>query len=927
MTELLLQTKLQIPPAPLKTVSRPQLVRRLNDGLKCKVILVCAPAGYGKTTLLSEWLAGLNETQGRSINIAWLSLGELEDCPYRFWTYISSALDATSETAFPEWISSSEAPTPDDIYSLIDTIVARIPEDTILVLDNYHLISNQEIHQELNFFIDYLPPQIHLVISSREEPPLHLAHLRVQDQMVEIRANDLSFSVDEALDFFNECLGLDLSSELAAQIQSKAEGWIAGMKLAGLVVQAPLLSLDHGDKQKIIQGFSGTHHYVVDYLAEQVLEQQPVEVQDFLQETSILKRLTGSLCDAVTGQSNGQTMLERLEHSNLFLLPLDNVQEWYRYHQLFADFLGGRLQRTNPSKVGELHLRAANWLMENCLMEEAVQHALQAKNFELAIELIEEVCNEPLERSKYSTMAGWMRMFPTEFIIAQPQHCLKYANIMLGCGLVNDIKPLLRIAEQKLILENVREPDKSLSPTDLSIKEQSDISENDWQLKTYHGQLAWLYSLQAAVSRFNDPGEGIRNGLRALELIPIEYDGMRSMALLFLGHAYLMQGQIENAEHTLTQCCICSKASNHYSMYLSAVNYLSQMHIMHGHLSNSFSIAQEAAQTIEDYDEPVSAGLELTLKGNLYYEWNDLEKAAQLINDGLQKAEAGGDFVFLIEGYIARARLELALENTNSALNIIRKAEKIARPNGLIPFIERIDALQMRIWLAQGNLGAARLWAIKSGLKPEDEPHFRNELPLLTYARILLAEGKLVGAKKLLGRMQNCAESAGRKGRLIEILILLALLHQEEGSDSQAIQVVKRALSLAESEQYIRIFVDEGAPMWMLLNKLKDSSHNRVRGTLFQVYLTKLLVAFGKLEGDKKVHDSNLQEELIEPLSARELQVLNLLAIGKTYDEIAQELVVALSTVQWHIKNIYQKLNVHSGKEAITIAHQLNLLL
>ena len=978
MAASILATKLHIPPPRPSLVPRPRLVARLNEGLERKLTLVSAPVGFGKTTLLSEWIAG----SGAPLPVAWLSLDERDNDPGRFWTYLVAALDALKlghGEDRPSLPHLPQALSEDVLTALINTIVTDIPaapsrgsgqapstgsgqapstgsgHGFVLVLDDYHVITSQPIHDALVFLLDHLPPHMHLVIASRADPHFPLAQLRARGQLTEVRAGDLRFTIDEATTFLNQVMGLNLSAEAVAALDARTEGWIAGLQLAALSMR------DRDDLQGFIQAFTGSHRYIVDYLAEQVLQRQPQPAQRFLLQTSILERLCGPLCDAVVGSQrisesasqrisesvdqqagervrlahlSGTEILETLERNNLFVVPLDNERRWYRYHHLFGDFLRSQLGAAQPEMIAVLHHRAAEWYERNGFMEDAVQHALEARDFELATCLIEQVTDALWARSEVHTVLSWMKALPEELIHSQPRLCHTYASALTNIGQLDAVEPFLQSVETRLRERGLFPSEAAPSWPDSheAARSVTPTSDREWRFTTPQGLLAMVDIRRACVARFcGNVSDAITLSERALSRIPADNLFMRGMALLFQGHAYLLSGDAEAANQPLIESSRAGLATGHLAVYLSAIHYLADLRMLQGRLGEALAIYQEAVQHVAEQEGPVFAGIERIGVGDLLREWDDLESASGYIHEGLRLAEAGGDFVFLRDGYIARARLEQAQENPDLALAFIQKAEQTVRRSQPSWDTALVEAWRARLWIVQGNLPAAERWAQTCGLSIEDDAgkyrlDFVREFGHLTLARVLLAQDRLDEAGRLLERLLQPAQSARRMGRVIEIHVLQAQALQAQGQAAQAMKTLGQALSLAEPEGYIRTFVDEGAPLAELLMRgveCKAWSEPRLIA-----YAGKLLSHFGlPVPGlaDQFVV-RGLQFGIIEPLSERELQVLQLVAEGASNQEIAGELMVSVNTIKTHLRNIFGKLQVDSRIQAVVRARVLRLL-
>jgi LuxR family maltose regulon positive regulatory protein len=918
--EQLLRTKLHIPSTRAERVIRPRLISRINKSLGCKLTLLSAPVGYGKTTLLSEWIHTLDPR----IPVAWFTVDERDNDPVRFATYFAAAIHTFTSCSMADFLSGVDSNqfSPDDLLTtLINTIYADLPGDFVLVLDDYHLISSQPIHKALGFILENMPPQMHLVISTRVDPPLPMAQLRARGQLIELRASHLRFSIEEETAFLNQIMGLHLSKEEITELDTRIEGWIAGMQLAALSIR------ECEDVQGFIQAFTGTHRHIVDYLTEQVLMIQATDYQSFLLETSILDRFSGPLCDAVTGKTGGQAMLEQLEVANLFIVPLDDERRWYRYHHLFSDILRNRLNMLQPNRILELNQRASKWYEHNNLMEDAVQYALKANDYDRAMSLIEQVTDLLWERNEIITVLNWMKALPEELMSSHPHLGLTYAVALANTGQLDLVEPLLQSVEAQLKKGDLfsSQDRQSLSASDSLETAQDDYK--DWHYATPEGLLSMIDIRRAFVARYSkNLTDAIAFSTQALSRIPPDNLYIRGIAWLFYGHAHLLTGDAKTAGEALTKALADSHTSGHLAAYLNAVHFLAQLRILQGRLHESFDMYQQAMHFVATQkSETVFAGIERVGMGDLLREWNDLEAASQNIHEGLHLTEQSGDFEFLRDGYIARARLCQAMGDLDGALDAIRRSAKTVRRSQPAWDTALIEAWKARFHLAQGDLGATERWVQGCGLTIKDEPCFLKEFGHMTLARVLLAQGRLSEAGHLLDRLLQAAEAAGRMGRVIELLILRALTLYTENNAIGALEALKRALTLAEPEGYIRTFIDEGAPMAELI--LLGNAHNVWDEPRLILFVDVLLSNLGIAPVDQSgIVELRLQSPFIEPLSERELQVLQLVAEGASNKEIAHKLSITLSTVKAHLRNINSKLDVGSRTQAVARARSLRLL-
>lgn len=916
---MLISTKLRIPPVQLNLVARDRLIRRLQAGLRRKLILLSAPAGFGKSTLLSEWVHQLSEL---GLPVAWISLDEGDNTPRCFWDYLSAGVRATRappiESPGPGWGSVGHQPLEDLPTRLINQLGKGDFDHLVLVLDDFHAISSPEILCGMDLFLARLPSSVHIVLSGRTDPALSIAQLRGRDQVVEIRAEDLRFTFEESVSFLNQVKGLGLSGQALDTIISRAEGWVTALQFAALA----LSGLPEHDRQNFLQSFSGAHRFFREYFTEQVLHQQSPDLQAFLLQTSILDRFSESLCNAVTGNTDGHALLARLESKNLFLVQLDNERRWFRYHRLFAEFLRELLYGTFPDLVPVLHRRAVHWFESRGHIEEAVQHALETKDHDLVAYLTIQLREFHGRQSHAHTLLKLMRALPPDYIRSRPNLCLGYAWSYAINGRFDQVETLLNLVDDYLRQEQKLSGNISLGDETGPIGAFSRMDRE--RRASLAGLQADVDVLRAFVARFTaDVARTIEHGQSALERIPAESWIERAIVLLFVGHAQLLLGDDSAAMQNLNVAIMLHEIGGSYSGYLSAVNYMSQLLVLRGRLQEAIALNKQALHLVNKEPFKVLTGIERIGLGDLLREQNDLENAQSYIDEGITLAEQAGDFVFIRDGYLARARLCLARDDPAGALQAIQCAESLVQRGYPAWDTLLVEAWKTRALLAQGNLQAAAQWSQDVGSRVEDSVNYVKYFVRLTLARLRLAQGQLHEARRLLEDVLRSSERAGRTGRVIEVLIVQALVSQITGAEGQALKEISRALALAGPQGYMRIFLDEGKPMAVLLRALARS-----RPAGLQPYLDRLNEAFGPVNAPSNLKDGERRRPMSdgEVLSDREIEVLRLLEAGQSYQEIADELVIALSTVQTHIKNVYSKLDAHSGLEAVARARQLSLL-
>ncbi|MBN1994686.1 MAG: tetratricopeptide repeat protein [Anaerolineae bacterium] len=914
----LLTTKLHIPPPRCSQVFRPRLTARLNQVWEHALTLILAPAGFGKTTLLSEWVQPLLQEQEPQqttaqknvppAKIAWLSLDENDNDPGHFLLYLLAAWQtiqpglgetglATRRPQTPQSISNLASGSAEDHEAFLTALINEIAatgsgHKFALILDDYHLINTPAIHHILACLLNYLPPQMRLIIASRAEPPLPLARLRARNQLLELRANDLRFMPAEAATFLNEVMGLELSAVDVAALETRTEGWIAGLQMAALSMR------DCQDIPAFMASFTGSQRYIWDYLAEEILQQQPQPVQTFLLQTSILNGLTAPLCDAVldsprlAGEKSSQQTLAYLEKANLFIMPLDDHRQWYRYHHLLADFLRDYLQRqVGAPGVAALHRRAAAWYEQNGLAVEAMSHALVAADVERAVRLVEQSGGALLRQSELATLFKWLEALPAELVRARPRLSLFHAWAMVFAG---------QLAEVETWLQN-----NQLAP----IADEGEIP----------GELT---AIQASVAFFrrNIP-QAIELYRLALARLPEENLFLRGAVALSLATACNLHGDIAGAKWAFAQASAISQANHNLPVALIAIGNLAQLHLEQGGLRRAAELYRQALALAARHVErggplPPHTGRVHVGLGEVLYQWNDLDAASEHLQEGLQMGQQHGEAITLMKGYLALACLHQARSNPTAAFEAVGQAEAFAQKHQLPSWRVRLNDCRVRLWLAQGDIEAAINCLKQERSGPNDDnaraddsagyPDELSRLERLTQARLLIAQNKPDEALVLLTSLHQAAAASERTGWVLEISTLQALAYQASGDTPGAVTTLAEALALAEPEGYIRLFVDEGGPLADLLP---------------QVTAPKVAAGYAKklLTGLQRVN-------LVESLSDRELEILRLIATGLSNQQIAAELVLTVGTVKWHLSNIYGKLGVNRRTQAVARAREMQLL-
>ncbi len=876
MSAPILATKLYIPSPPPRAVLRPRLLERLNTGRHRKLTLLSAPAGFGKTTLLSTWV-----TRGTR-PVAWLSLDAGDSDPSRFLAHLIAAVRMIAPqmgVGLLDLLQGVPPPPPESLLTALLNEITTLPDHFVLVLDDYHVLEVHALDKVLSFLLEHLPPQMRLLIASREDPHLPLARLRAQDQLTELRAADLRFAPTEAAAFLNESMNLTLSAAEIAALETRTEGWIAGLQLAALALQG------QKDPARFIQSFTGSHRFVLDYLLEEVLGQQPASVQAFLHRTSILDRLCGPLCDAVLedASAGGQETLEYLERANLFTVPLDDERRWYRYHHLFAELLQQRLHQSTalsssdaPGDVRALHRRASQWYEDQGWELEAFQHAAAAQDVERAARLLAGR-GMPLHfRGGLIAVLNWLAALPPTVLDAQPALRVTYAGALTMSGQqIGRVAELLHAAEAALQAE---------APDDST--------------RDLIGQIAAIRAMLAVPS--NQVETILTQSRRALEYLHPLNLPLRAAATWTLGYAHQLQGDRAAARQAYTAVIANSQASGNIMVAIAATTCLGQIE----EAELQLDLAAESYRRILQWvgDPPWTAGSEAYLGlARIYYQWNDLAAAEQHGQRSFQLAQQMENVDTPVACGVLLARLKLVQGDVAGATALLAQAARFVRQQHFAQWMPEVVAVHVLTLLHQGQLEAAAQLAQTHALP-------------LSQARVYLAQGDPAGALGVLEPLRQEAEARGGADERLKVLVLEAVALRAQGDREKAVQRLGEALRLAEPGGLIRTFVDEGFPILALLRETAARQSA-------PPYVRQILAAFGGAEG----RPSSTQR-LPEPLSEREQEVLRLLATALTGPEVARELTVSLNTLRTHTKNIYTKLGVNNREAAVRRAQELDLL-
>jgi LuxR family transcriptional regulator, maltose regulon positive regulatory protein len=938
----LLRTKLRMPFTRPKLVTRARLQEQVTQGLRSPLTLITAPAGFGKTTLAAACVTGCGLT------VAWLSLDKDDNREGRFRHYLLASLQEADRTIGIEAeqliTESPQAPAEAVLTSLINDLDSA-GKEIVLVLDDYQFISNPAVHEQVAFLLEHCPQTLHLVIATRSDPPLPLARLLARGQTVELRTADLRFTEPETTQFLNEVMGLDLDAGSVAVLAERTEGWIVGLQMAALSLH------NRKDALGFIEGFSGTNRYILDYLLEEVLASQPPQIQHFLLYTSILDRLSAPLCDAVLASGEGSksegddrlsqtvgdqrpellflshsaSILEYLDRSNVFLVPLDDERIWYRYHHLFADLLRTQLHKSLSAQgVAQLHVRASEWHGQNGSVLEAIIHASIASDDERVERLIEQNYMEMVNRGELSWMRSWTDKLSKELVYRRPWLCIYEALSHSWFGELDEADLLLEKAEARI---------------------QSETPASD--TRKMMGHLAYVKSRVTAMR--GDIQRAIELILAAREYFHADDLAMQLDTGITLGYEYFMEGDYANASQVLNETIRSGASADSIINTVAASCIMARLYAIQGLLNKSYEHYLATEQFIPDISGHHLGARALVKIGmaDVLCEWNDQKAALAHVKQGLAWLPFWGKADDFVLAYVTLARIQLAQANRGHAIEAVEKAIKIIQTTGLFSEARSAaETAQVKLWLLQGDWTAVDRWAAKLEKRygSHDQFRFEDEQAHINRSRVYIAQNKPAEAIHLLSQLEGTARSVGRMGRVIEILLLEALALQKKGDPEHAFLALTKCLGLAEPGGYVRIFLDEGQPMQMLLAQWLSHKHHHGGGhanaapmrdhssfldyDILRYYVLRLLSQF-KAE-PQAVTSAQAQisptGDLLEPLSQRELEVLQLIALGGTNQEIARQLIVSPGTVKAHTSSIYRKLDVANRTEAVAHARQLGIL-
>lgn len=898
----LLATKLFIPPPAESLVLRPRLLQKLEDSLKpiCRLTLVSAPAGFGKTTLVSNWITSVKSSNHPSTPlISWLSLDDGDNDPIIFWSYVVSALQAQKKNIGKQSLTLLRSPQPPNLETILSLLVndlVKTPDEFVLTLDDFHLIRTPSIQQSLSFLIDHSPPQFHVFILSRTDPPIPLALLRGRRQLLEVRQSDLRFTNEETAIYLNDRMKLALPGIDVDTLNSKTEGWAAGIQMAGISLRG------RENPSQFIQTFSGSNRYILEYLTDEILDRQPADVQNFLLSTSILEKLSAPLCEAViAGKINAPAILEQLEKANLFLVPLDQEGRWYRYHHLFADILRFRLSRSFPDQVAILQQRAAKWFEKNDMLEEALLYTHAAKDDVGMVRLLEQNVGTMRRTGRGITIRGWAKFLPEDVVLSRPWLC-----ILSAWSHVTQAE----LAEAELYLDRAEKIVQKEKSTDVKRELLGNISALRTEILHTRGDI---------------PGTKVM-AQRAIELLDPSDMGNLATVNYSLGRAYYASGDLIHADQIWSDLLRIQIKTGLPGIYAIITGYQGTILAINGKLQQAIRLYQQAIDymTTNGIERFYISGFPYGGLGVMMYRKDNLREAEKLIEEGLTQDRIWGNPNAVSTALSNRMYLRIASGNLEGAWSDMQECEQISQ--GFKPYFDVAStflASQIRFFLAKEDILAARQLVEKLKLRGDDPISFQREQDHISLSRVLIARGKPVEANDLLNRLAVAAREGERFGRLIEILALRAIALHALNRTSEAIQSLDDSLALAEPEGYVRIYVDEAKPMASLLRMA-------IQKGIHPKFAERLLTAFPDSapqlhSGKNDIQKNNLG--LSEPLSKRELEVLQLIATGLANKEISQRLFISVRTVKYHTTSIYTKLAVNGRLEATVKARELGLLM
>jgi LuxR family transcriptional regulator, maltose regulon positive regulatory protein len=913
----LLATKFFVPASSHPLIPRPQLTILLKESLRRKLTLISAPAGFGKTTLLSSWVQSFPPDSPETPHVAWVSLDEGDNDPVLFWTYALKALDNVQPglfTALLDYLQTQQVTTPIQyvLQALINTLASRTGQ-ALLVFDDYHLITELKVHRSLTYLVEHLPPQLHIILATRADPPLPLSLLRSRAELLEVRMNQLRCTPEEVMAFFKEAMGIQLPEDIIQDVTTRTEGWLVGLQLLGLSFQ------QYTNPSDLLREMSGSQRYILDYLIEEVLRRQTTAVQTFLLRTSILERLSVSLCDTVLKRTGSQKMLEFLERSNVFVEPLDGQRHWYRYHALFAEALRSRLEQTEGKVVSALHLRASHWYARQGYLTEAAHHAVSAGDWHLAADLIEQDYAFIWGSNEHALVRRWLEKLPLEIMRSRPRLSLAYA------------RTLFMVAPYSTIERWLHDTERALRTTDTGTLPPSERLEWDnllGEIAAYSAIITGYY-LGEALATLSFCQQATTHLTEQNLIARAEVVYARSLA-------HHSNGEIVTAIQSIREATALAQVAGNISSTILYISRTAYSLLLHGKLHE---VVQEAERAALLGRTPFGLPHAMVFSAYIFHaevlrEWNRLDEALVLVLQAVRLSEHTETIVTLFIGYTELMRVYLARGEMEAARSAFQHAEEVLVKT-YSPYRRDVYVIVewVKFWLASGELDRATHWAEELAQQPRLPSTLARERQNVAQTRILLTQKRFAEALSLLEPLLAIAEKQERLSHVIEMKVLQVLAYQMSRQEQEALSVLSQVLKLAEPEGYIRCFVDEGAPMAALLSRLREREQRHGPTP----YLDTVLAAFANSPTNDKAEtrlsggsDNSLPYEhsslLPEPLSPRELEVLSLMEQGASNQQIAQSLVLALSTVKSHVRTILSKLEVNNRTQAVKRARTLGLL-
>jgi LuxR family maltose regulon positive regulatory protein len=886
MTDSFNSGKLHIPVPPSALVERFSLMDQLNQSFRSRLTLISAPAGYGKSSLVSEWI------DNKRLPITWLTLDELDNDLTLFVNYFIGAHKRFRANFGDQILSLLDNPqslSEQNLHSMLLTEISTFKEPYVLVLDDYHNINNEAIHKIITLFIENTSLPIHLILLTRSDPPMPLSRLRARGQLVEIRAADLQFTPAEAESFFNNALKMGLSVKDIAALEERAEGWVTGLQLTALAMKG----FDPQQTTDFVNEFTGSHSYIVDYLVEEILNRQPELIRNFLLRSSILDRMTAALCNQVVGIDDSQAVLEKLDQENLFIIPLDNERHWFRYHHLFSDVLENQLKKFSPDLIPSLHRLASEWYEENGFISEAISHALANTNNEKAAALIEQNAKPLLVHGEFRTLLRWINELNSS-AYSHPWICVYAAWAYVLSGKTDYMEVWLMRAKENLTEEDL-------------------IKGHD----TFIGSEAAIRAYAAATR--GDAQAAMSFAQKALDNLPETNLVIRSVVTFTLGTAYRLNGNSAEASRFLERAAQLGHQAGNLYLEIGAMASLADICYGQGKLHQAYDLYEELLRVVTrpDGQQLHTAGMAYDGLALICYEWGRFDSAEKYVEAAIACCKKWGNVTELAESYIIHCRLLLAEGKIEEAQHALNSAENLSHSYSLVPRVDSwMKAYRVRLWLAKENLEAASKWAESyQSLDLADKFSYVHEAEYAAFIRVQIAQKRYKEALDGISKLLEGAEAVWRTASLIELQVLRAIAYQGMGDTPNALEALRKGLVLARPEEYTRVFLDEGPA----INELLRYAGSRGIESKYAAMI---------LEGVNQETASTAKEAqpLIDPLSERELEILNLLAKGCTNQEIAEQLIIAVGTVKAHTVNIFRKLNVNRRMQAVTRARELNLL-